>query len=159
MRAARITEQINIYRLKDTLTSTLTSVITTYRSYVQALKALEITRQSLQRSRELLETNRELIAAGRMAAIEIVQSESDLANQELQMLSDENSLDAARLALNKAIDVNKNTRFIPVAETSIPPVPYTLEQAKQLAFENRTDYQTSLLQYDTIKRSLAIEAG
>lgn len=156
VRLARINEQKNILVLKSTLISTMSSVITSYRSYIQALKSLEITRQSLERSRELVTTNRELIAAGRMAAIEIVQSEADLANQELSLLTAENSLDAARLALTKAIDIDKNTRITPLAETKIPPVPYTLAQARQLAFSNRPDYQGLLLDYETTKRALTI---
>ena len=156
VRAAQESEQQYILNLKSTLISTLTTVITSYRTYVQAVKALEITRQSLERSRELVATNRELIAAGRMAAIEIVQSEADLANQELSLLSAENSLDAARLALTKAIDIDKNTRFSPLAETQILQIPYTMEQAKQLAFLNRTDYQVKLISYEQAKRALII---
>ncbi|SJZ98404.1 Outer membrane protein TolC [Trichlorobacter thiogenes] len=156
VRIARINEQKNILALKSTLISTMSSVITSYRSYIQAIKSLEITRQSLERSRELVATNRELIAAGRMAAIEIVQSEADLANQELSLLTAENSLDAARLALTKAIDIDKNTRITPLAETQIPPVPYTLVQARQLAFSNRPDYQSLLLDYENSKRALTI---
>lgn len=156
VRFARINEQKNILALKSTLISTMSSVITAYRSYIQTVKSLEITRQSLERSRELVATNRELIAAGRMAAIEIVQSEADLANQELSLLSAENSLDAARLALTKAIDIDKNTRITPLAETQIPPVPYTLVQARQLAFSNRPDYQSLLLDYENSKRALTI---
>jgi outer membrane protein TolC len=156
VRAAQESEQQYILNLKSTLISTLTTVITSYRTYVQAVKALEITRQSLERSRELVATNRELIAAGRMAAIEIVQSEADLANQELSLLSAENSLDAARLALTKAIDIDKNTRFTPLAETKILQIPYTMDQAKQLAFANRTDYQAKLISYEQAKRALTI---
>lgn len=156
VRAAQESEQQYILNLKSTLISTLTTVITSYRTYVQSVKALEITRQSLERSRELVATNRELIAAGRMAAIEIVQSEADLANQELGLLSAENSLDAARLALTKAIDIDKNTRFTPLAETQILQTPYTMDQAKQLAFLNRTDYQVKLISYEQAKRALTI---
>lgn len=156
VRAAQEAEQQNILNLKSTLITTLTTVITSYRTYVQAVKALEITRQSLERSRELVATNRELIAAGRMAAIEIVQSEADLANQELSLLTAENSLDAARLALTKAIDIDKNTRLTPLAENQIMQIPYTLDQAKQLAFRNRVDYQVKLIGYEQAKRALTI---
>jgi outer membrane protein TolC len=156
VRQARLTEQGNILSLKSTITSTLTDVVTAYRSYVQAIKSLEITRQSLERSRELVATNRELIAAGRMAAIEIVQSEADLANQEFNLLSTENSLDAARLALTKAIDIDKNSRITPIPESDIPLVPYNHEQAKRLAFENRPDYLQSLLNYENTKIQLML---
>jgi outer membrane protein TolC len=153
---ARRSEQGNILSLKSTLMDTLTAVVTSYRSYIQAIKSLEISRQSLERSKELIETNKELIAAGRMAAIESVQSEADVAGKEFDLLSSENSVDAARLALTKAIDIDKNTRIIPVEETGIPAVPYTLEQGKKLAFENRPDYQSSLLGYENAKLQLVI---
>lgn len=156
VRAAREQEQKNILALKATLTDTLTSIVTAYRSYAKAIQSLENNRQSLQRSKELLATNRELIAAGRMAAIEIIQSEADLARQEYDLLAAENSLDATRLALTKAIDVDKNRRIRPVQETTIPPLPYTLEQALQLAFENRPDYQQLLLDYARTKRAVTI---
>lgn len=156
VRQARLTEQSNILSLKTTITSTVTDVVSAYRSYVQAIKSLEITRQSLERSRELVATNRELIAAGRMAAIEIVQSEADLANREFSLLSAENQVDAARLALTKAIDIDKNSRITPSTESEIPPVPYSHEQAKRLAFENRPDYLQSLLNYENTKIQLML---
>ncbi|MHB8121920.1 MAG: TolC family protein [Desulfuromonadaceae bacterium] len=154
--SARRNEQSNILSLKSTLMDTLTSVVTAYRSYIQAIKSLEINRQSLIRSRELIEINKELIAAGRMAAIESVQSEADVAGKEFSLLSSENAVDAARLALTKAIDIDKNSRITPIEETAIPPVPYTLEEGKKLAFENRPDYLSSLLGYENAKLDLAI---
>lgn len=156
VRAARENEQRNILALKSTLTDTLTNVISAYRSYAKAIQSLENNRQSLQRSKELLAINRELIAAGRMAAIEIIQSEADLARQEFDLLTSENSLDAARLALTKAIDIDKNRRILPVQETGIPQLPYTREQALQLAFENRPDYQQLLLDYARTRRAVSI---
>jgi len=154
--SARRNEQSNILSLKSTIMDTLTSVVTSYRSYIQAIKSLEISRQSLERSRELIETNKELIAAGRMAAIESVQSEADVAGKEFSLLSSENAVDAARLALTKAIDIDKNSRITPVEDTGIPPVPYTFEEGKKLAFENRPDYLSSLLGYENTKLQLVI---
>ena len=156
VRQAQRAEQNNILSLKSTLINNLNTVITAYRSYVQAIKSLEIARQSLERSRELVATNRELIAAGRMAAIEIVQSEADVANREYSLLSAENQIDAARLALTRAIDIDKNSRINPLPETDIPPVPYTLEQARQMALENRPDYQQLLLGYEDSKMQLML---
>lgn len=156
LRLARINEQKNILNLKSTLMSTLTTVISAYRNYVKAIKSLEISKQSLKRSKDLIETNREMIAAGRMAAVELVQSEADLARQEFDLLSAENSLDKVRLELTKAIDIDKNSKILPQPETNIPPVPYALEQAKQLAFDNRPEYLTSLLSYENEKRALIL---
>jgi len=91
-----------------------------------------------------------------MAAIESVQSEADVAGKEFSLLSAENAVDAARLALTKAIDIDKNSGINPVEESGIPPVPYTLEQAKKLAFENRPDYLVSRLGYESAKIQLAV---
>jgi len=157
VRTARYNEQGNILTLKSTLIDTLTNVITAYRAYAQAIKSLDISRQSLERSRELVATNRELIAAGRMAAIEIVQSEADVANKEYSLLSAENALDAARLALTKAMDIDRNTRITPITrEPDVPPVPYSFEQAKALAFDNRPDYQRSLISLEISRISLML---
>jgi outer membrane protein TolC len=154
VRTARLTEQGNILSLKTTIMDTLVTVVTAYRSYFQAIKQLEISRQSLARSKELVVTNGELISAGRMAAIDNVQAEANVATNEFNQLSAENAVDAARLALTKAIDIDKNSRIIPVEEQGIPPVPFTLEQANKLALENRPDYQSSLLGYENAKIQL-----
>ncbi|MEA5115267.1 MAG: TolC family protein [Geobacteraceae bacterium] len=156
VRQARLTEQTNILSLKSTIMSAVTSVVTAYRSYVQAIKALEISQQSLQRNKDLMDINKELIAAGRMAAIELIQSEASVASTEFNLLSAENAVDAARLALNKAIDIDKNTKYVPIMDTSTPPVPFTFEQAKKLAFENRPDYLTALLSYESQKIQLVV---
>jgi outer membrane protein TolC len=156
VRTARLTDQDNILTLKSTLISTLTTVVTAYRGYVQAVKALEISKQSLGRSKALVDINRELISAGRMAAIEIVQSEADVAGKEFSLLSAENDVEAARLALTKAIDIDKNSRITPVEEKGIPPVPYTLAEGTKLALENRPDYQSLLLGYENAKIQLLV---
>lgn len=156
VRAARINEQNNILSLKATIMDTLTSVISAYRSYVQAIKALEISRQSLERGKELVAVNRELIAAGRMAQIDIVQSEADVANREFNLLTSENSLDAARLALNKTLDIDKNSRINPTQEFAIEPIPFTLEEAQRLALANRPDYLSALLGLELSKLNLML---
>lgn len=140
---AQLTENSNILSLKSTVMSVLNTVIGAYRSYVQAIQTLDISRQSLVRSQALAETNRELIAAGRMAAIELVQSEAEVANREFSLSTAENTTDAARLALTKAIDIDidRNTVITPILETEVPALPYTREQARALAFANRPDVQ------------------
>jgi outer membrane protein TolC len=148
---ALLTEQSNILSLKSTLINVLNTVITAYRSYVQAIQTLEITRQSLVRSQALAETNRELIAAGRMAAIELVQSESEVANREFSLSMAENTADAARLALTKSIDIDRNTVITPMLETEVPALPYTREQARTLAFANRPDVQGMRLSQESAR--------
>lgn len=156
VRTARIAELNNILSLKTTIMDTLTAVITSYRDYVRALKELEISRQSFERGKELVDINRELITAGRMAEIDLVQSEADVASREYNLLAAENSTDAARLALVKVMDIDKNSRIIPIESINVEPIPYELAQAKQLALEHRPDYRSTLLGVESSRISLML---
>ena len=156
VRTARINEQINILSLKSTLVDTITSVISAYRTFLQAVKQLEISKKSLERAKELVAVNKELIAAGRLAAMELVQTEADVASKEFDLLQTENSADAARLSLIKLLDIDKHTGIVPAEKIVIEPVSLNYEQFKALAFRNRTDYLSSLLSLKTAKISLML---
>ena len=154
--AAQINEQVNIMTLKSVVTDTLASVITAYRTYLRSVKALVIARESVARARQLLQTNRELIAAGRMAEIDLVQSEADLANQEFNLLATENSTDAARLALVRLLDIDINTPVQPEDKFELQAQAYPLEEAKALALMNRPDYQSLRLGVETSRLRLML---
>lgn len=156
VRTARINEQINILSLKSTLIDTITSVISAYRTFLQAVKQVEISKKSLERAKAFVAVNKELIAAGRMAAVELVQTKADVASKEFDLLQTENSTDAARLSLIKLLDIDKHTMIVPVEKIVIEPVTLDYEQFKALAFQNRPDYLTSLLSIETSKTSLML---
>ncbi|MBW2615623.1 MAG: TolC family protein, partial [Deltaproteobacteria bacterium] len=149
-------EKINVLSLKSTISDTITSAITAYRSFVEAQKQLEINRQSLERAKELLEVNKALISAGRMAKVDIVQTQSDVANREFGLLQAENALDAARLALLKVLDIDKYTMIVPVEKTEIKHVHPDLSRCQALALQNRRDYLQALLNLKTSELSLVV---
>jgi outer membrane protein len=156
LETARINEKINILSLKSTISDTITSAITAYRSFVEAQKQLEINRQSLERAKELLDVNKALIAAGRMAPVEIVQTQADVANREFSLTQAENALDAARLALVKVLDIDKYTRIVPVEKMEIKIVRPDLARCKELALLNRRDYLQALLRLKTVELDLIV---
>lgn len=156
VRTARINERINVLSLKSTLIDTITSVISAYRSFLQAVKQVEIGRKSLERAKELVIVNKELIAAGRLAAMELVQTEADVASKEFDLLQTENSADAARLSLIKLLDIDKHTMIVPTEKITIEPVALNYEQFKAAALQNRADYLRSLLGLETAKISLML---
>lgn len=145
LETARINEKINILSLKSTISDTITSAITAYRSFVEAQKQLEINRQSLERAGELLEVNKALIAAGRMAPVEIVQTQADVANKEFSLTQAENALDASRLALVKVLDIDKYTRIVPVERMETKVVRPDIARCQELALQHRRDYLQALL--------------
>lgn len=156
LETARINEKINILSLKSTISDTITSAITAYRSFVEARKQLEINRQSLERAKELLEVNRALISAGRMAKVDIVQTQSDVANREFGLLQAENALDAARLALLKVLDINKYTMIVPNEKTEIKHVQPDLSRCQAMALQNRRDYLQALLNLKSRELDLVV---
>lgn len=83
VRLARLTEQLNLLALKSTVSQSITQIISGYRELLKAQEQLQIAYDALERSRKLVEVNRAMIDAGRMAEYEIVQTEADVATQEL----------------------------------------------------------------------------
>ncbi len=109
VRLAKLSEQINRLTLKATVARTITQIIMAYRALLQAQEQLNIADEALARSRQLLEVNRSLIAAGRMAEFEIIQTEADVATQELSREEALNQLDVSRLALLQLLALDLRT--------------------------------------------------
>jgi len=149
LESARISEQINIISLRSNIINTITSVITTYRSFYQAQKSLEITRNSVKRAKDLLKINNALIQAGRMAEVEIVQTQADVANREFSLTQSENAMNAARLSLIKILDIDKGTQFKAIEKIETNNIVPDPEKCLDLAFKNRTDYLQTLLNMRT----------
>ena len=112
VRLARLAEQANRLALKATVSDTITQVITAYRELLRAQEQLQIARDALERSRQLLAANRAMITAGRMAEFEIVQTEADVATQELAVEEAANQLDASRLELLRLLAQNYRNNWI-----------------------------------------------
>ncbi len=156
VRQARLAEQGNILALKSTLITTVTSVISAYRAYLQAREQVEISRASLERARKLVEINRLLIDSGRMPAVELVQSQAEVARREFSHEGVLNSFDRARLALVKVLDIPKNTRFELAGEGELQRIVPDPETCIETALENRPDYLQSLLGLENTKINLTL---
>ncbi len=111
VKTARLAEEINILALRQTIIEVVSSVVESYRDYMQAERRVEIRAKSLERARDLLRVNELLVQTGRMAERDIVETQADIASRELRLLSARNSLDAARLALADILDIDSRTRL------------------------------------------------
>lgn len=87
LRIARISERNAQLRIKSAVIDQITGIIAAYRVLVQAQEQLRIAGDSLRRARELSEVNRALTTAGRPAQIEQIQSDTQIAQQELSLLA------------------------------------------------------------------------
>lgn len=132
-RIARINERVNVLQLKSTINSTITGVVIAYRQLLLEQQQLDIAERSLARSRGLLKTNRIMIEAGRMARQDIVQTEADVSQRELDLVSVQNTVDSARFALIDTLDIDPETRL-------------TLTDALYLQEIGKLDFQSSYAQ-------------
>ncbi len=148
---ARLDERANIQALKSTLINTITSAILGYRDLLQAQEQLEIERLSLESARQILQINQALIDAGRIAPVEIVQSQTEVANRELSLLAAQNTLASAKLALLDILDIGQNLDIVAVERIVLSSISPELNKLKTVAFQNRPDYLQAQLRLEIAK--------
>ena len=119
VRIARATERIDALVFERAIGDVATAVVVAYRSLLQAEQRVGISARSLQRAQDLLTTNRALIRAGRMAELEVVQAEADVAERELVLVGAENRLDRARLTLIDTLDVDTDAVLHPTETLNV----------------------------------------
>lgn len=144
VKIARTTEQINILNLKSTLINTITDAILAYRDLLQALEQVKIAQSSLQRAKDLLEINTVLVEAGRLAPVELVQNESDVARQEVRLLAAKNDFESVRANLLDVLDIQRDINIIPSETLQLENRNLDVENLKNLALQNRPDYLSLL---------------
>lgn len=151
---ARLQEEANIINLKSTLIDTITDAITAYRALIQAREEVEIQRVTLKNAQESLEVTQALIDAGRVAPVDIIQNEANIANRRVALLNAENQLESRKVELLTILDIDKNTN---IAAGEIPPVEATalnLEKLRQAALANNPSYLLSQIDVSQNKLQL-----
>ncbi|WP_254684352.1 TolC family protein [Edaphosphingomonas haloaromaticamans] len=156
VRIARLQEEINKLSLKSTVIDTVTGIIQAYRRLSQAQSQVELAELSLERTRDLLETNRALIAAGRMAAADIVQTESGVANQEVAVLQARQQLASAQLALLQLLAVDPRTNVVAADEPDAEQADIDLDRVVDLGLSSRVDILGQRLALEQTRIDLAV---
>jgi len=154
VRMARIDEQINQLNLGATISQTVVQIIYAYRELLRAQEQKKIAEAALKRSRELYEVNKALISAGRMAEVELIQTEAEVANQEVALEEANNQIDATRLALLNLLALEPSTAVVASALEISAAKGQSLAQALAVALENQPDYLISLLSIERAKINL-----
>ncbi|MGE8413387.1 MAG: TolC family protein [Pseudomonas sp.] len=145
LRMARINEQSNRLNLKAMVAQTITSIITAYRELLRSQEQLIITQDALKRAHALLDVNRALIAAGRMAEFEIVQTEADIASQELGVEEARNQMDLNRLSLLRLLALDLSSPIHASEALQASKITIDKSEALRLAQIQQPEYLASLL--------------
>ncbi|BBD66989.1 hypothetical protein NIES4072_57330 [Nostoc commune NIES-4072] len=154
IKTARLTEKSNVLGLKSTLTNTITDAILAYRNLLRAQEQLKIEQLSLTSAQEILEINQALIAAGRLAPVEIIQSQTAIANRQVSLVAAQNSLQSTKLALLQVLDIDQNTNIVAAEVPKASPVTLDQNKIKQLALLNQPEYLQAQLNQDIAKLNL-----
>lgn len=157
VRIARLQEQVNRLQLKSSVSDTVTTIIFAYRGLSQAQEQVRLAEASLARTQDLLATNRALIDAGRMAAADIVQTESGLANQQVAVLQAQQQRNSAQLALLRLLAVDLRTNVVAADDMTAPHVDIDLDKVIALGLDARMDIlaQRKLIEQDRMSLTVA----
>lgn len=154
IKTARLTEKSNVLGLKSTLTNTITDAILAYRNLLRAQEQLKIEQLSLKSAQEILEINQALIAAGRLAPVEIIQSQTAIANRQVSLVAAQNNLQSTKLALLQVLDIDQNTNIVAAEVPKASPVTLDENKLRQLALLNQPEYLQAQLNQDIAKLNL-----
>ncbi|TRO91237.1 TolC family protein [Glycocaulis profundi] len=156
LRIARLQERINQLQLQATVSNEIAGVILAYRSLVQAQEQARLAELSLERSEAILATNEALIEAGRMAAADIVQTESAVAGQELAVLQARQQQTSAQLALLQRLAIDPSVNVIAIDTVEAERVPIDFERALDYALSARVDVLAQRQALEQMRHSLTV---
>ncbi|WP_025917830.1 TolC family protein [Herminiimonas sp. CN] len=156
VRTARIDESINILNLKITISQSIIQIIFSYREFLRAQNQLKIAEDALSRSQSLLKINNDLINVGRMAKIDIIQTEADVASQELAVEEAANQIDSARLALLSLLAIDSRANVLAVDAFFLKPISVDVNEALSIALEHQPEYLSALLSIERAKINLGV---
>ena len=141
---ARLTEQENLLGLRDSISSTIVSVIAAYNSFYQSSRNVKIRRAALEEAKKQLETNKILVKAGRMATNELIQSEAQVADQEFSYEEAINTLDTNLLTLIDILDIGRETNIVPADDVFLRELTPDFKTCLDMALKSNGSYIKAL---------------
>jgi outer membrane protein len=140
----RINQDISDIQLQQITMNTIANVRNAYWDYVFAVQSVDVARQSLLLADELLRNNQTKVEIGTMAPIDVVQAQSQAAQQRQAVVTAEGTRRTAEIALKRLIvsgtaDPLWTATIEPVDRPDFRPEPIDLSAATQKALSSRTD--------------------
>lgn len=151
LRQAHIGAELAQLQEETAVVDLIDQITYAYRNLIQTQERLELSRMALERSRQLLEVNQFLIDAGRMAAADIVQTQSDVANQEVSLLETERALTASRAQLLTLLALDPNTPIRAIDAVEVEALDIDPDAAVRTAMANRRDIRAQQLGLEQVE--------
>lgn len=142
VQAARETLDATGYNYKTTVDSVILGVKQAYFTYL-GLTALVKVREETIKSRELLVRQAQgFFEVGTRAKIDVVRAESNLYNAQADLITAQNAVKVAWVTLKNAMGLRELPDRPLVEDTTMTPIPYTLEEAREIAYKSRPELKS-----------------
>jgi outer membrane protein len=159
IKQARLRENANNLRFKNTKAEIVTNTIVRYRSLLLAQERLKIEEISLENSRKDLERLQALFDFGRIPKNDLVERQADIAQQEVTLVTSQSDLEQAITDLTRILDLPIPKKLIAI-EIPAPPAIFSLPkyaEMLELTLANSSTYLDALNRVETEKLNI-IEA-
>jgi outer membrane protein len=155
VQAARETLEATSYNYDTSVDAVVLGVKQSFYGYLQAAAIVKV-RQETVSSRELLVRQaRAFYEVGTRARIDVVRAESNLYTAQADLIAAQNAVKVAWVTLKNAIGL-RDLPERPVAdETGITAIPYTLDQARDIAYSSRPELKSFEAQRRAQDQSIA----
>ena len=140
-------------QFKQRSIETIAAVERSYWDLTYALRNLQVQRDGVRDAKDQLEHNRRLVDEGQLAPIDIVASETQVANYEQAVYDALNVVNIAENLLKNLISPNRNSSLwneaiVPVESVEVPVPTTSLDDALNLALNNRAEMEINKFQKD-----------
>lgn len=148
VRLARLDERIGHLNQQKQIADTITRIIQAYYGLLEAQQGVRLAQESLQRAGAQRDVMLALIASGRQAALDRLQSDTDISSQQLSLEQQENALTERRLALCGLLGIDTRIQLSASDRIEIRPIALKTPQAIAMAMKNQPDYLIQQLTAD-----------
>jgi outer membrane protein TolC len=151
---AQYQRDISLSNLKSTLIQTIYDVEEAYWSLAYAIESLKVIEYSLGQSRELLRRNREGERVGTKSAIEVLGSETEVANWEDSLIAARQQVETSEDRLKKLLNLPvkgqaETQRIVPADKPTYEKKDISIEEAMDVALKQRTEVNIAEKKVDT----------
>lgn len=161
-------EEMSKLKFKDTLETTIKTIINDYLAVYQSIESLKIDQETLKNNKLTLENDKFLVAAGRKASSELTADQVAISQTELSIQKDQENIRTAKFTL-----LVTDLSLDPSAEVEIPQnidfdkiilkltggkQPPDKETNRKLSLANDVNYITSIITYNGATQRALVQA-
>ena len=150
---------IDNLNLEQTVSTTVSTIISDYYALVQAKEALTIARSTLDTNKKTLQNREVQYRFGRVSHSDVVQAKIDVESQNQSYTQAKQSYVDAKAKLLDDMGLPGNTQFEIESKVTVTPINPNLSESQSEALKNNRGYKIAQLNYKVAERNLLTTAN